>query len=356
MPICDLLRLVEDLEDPPPGRDRTLRLADPHAEHPQRHDEHREEEVEGEERTQRQRPRDDHAARREEHERLGDEWKERQQRDVERPLPVRGERLAEHRVRGTAEALRAPVLLRERLDDVDAGDGLLGDDCDLCERLLHLAQDRLGHSAVAVGRERDDRRDRERDERKLPAVDEEDRRDDEDRDDVLREEDEAVAEEEAHRLEVDRRARHELAGLAAVVEAEGQSEEMGVELVAQVVLDAERLPPGDDASTVHQPATDEPERHDGSDLEHEELRVLAPVELVDDDADEHGDEDRGDLRENRQRRRDDERRPVRAKKAEEAHERAPAAVCRASWLLVGHGFVGYGSTARYRSRQSGFWA
>ena len=91
---------------------------------------------------------------------------------------------------------------------------LLGDDCDLGERLLHVAQDRLRHPAVAVGRERDDRRDRERDERELPAVDEEDRRDDEDRDDVLREEDEAVAEEEAHRLEVDRRARHELAGLA----------------------------------------------------------------------------------------------------------------------------------------------
>ena len=72
---------------------------------------------------------------------------------------------------------------------------------------------------------------------------------------------------------------------------------MGVELVAQVVLDAERLPPGDDAPAVHQPATDEPERHDGPDLEHEELRVLAPVELVDDDADQHGDEDRGDLRE-----------------------------------------------------------
>ena len=46
----------------------------------------------------------------------------------------------------------------------------------------------------------------ERDERELPAVDEEDDRDHDDRDHVLREEDQAVAEEEAHRLEVDRRA------------------------------------------------------------------------------------------------------------------------------------------------------
>ena len=36
----------------------------------------------------------------------------------------------------------------------------------------------------------------------------------------LQHEDEAVAEEEAHRLQVDGRARHELAGLLAVEEAE----------------------------------------------------------------------------------------------------------------------------------------
>ena len=91
----------------------------------------------------------------------------------------------------------------------------------------------------------DRRRDRERDERELPAVDEEHGRDDDDRHHVLREEDEAVAEEEAHRLEVDRRPRHELPGLAAVVEAEGEPQEVRVQLVAQVVLDRERLAAGD---------------------------------------------------------------------------------------------------------------
>ena len=58
---------------------------------------------------------------------------------------------------------------------------------------------------------------------------------------MLGEEDEPVAEEEAHRLQIDRCARHELAGLAAVVEAEGEPEEVRVELVADVVFDC-RVP------------------------------------------------------------------------------------------------------------------
>ena len=90
---------------------------------------------------------------------------------------------------------------------------------------------------------------------------------------MLREEDEAVAEEEAHGLQVDRGARHELAGLTAVVEAERQSEKVRVELVAHVVLDRERLPPGDHASAVHEGAPDEPEQDDRADLEDEELGV-----------------------------------------------------------------------------------
>ena len=60
----DLLRLVHHLEDALAGRGRALRLADPHAEHPQRHDEHREEQVEGDEVADRQRAVDDHASRR----------------------------------------------------------------------------------------------------------------------------------------------------------------------------------------------------------------------------------------------------------------------------------------------------
>ena len=202
----DLLRLVEDLEDPLAGCDRALRLSDPHAQHAKRHDEHREQEIEGGEGTERHRSRDDHPAADEEHERLRDERQEREQRDEERPLPVRGERLREDGVGGITEALGAASLLRERLDDVHAGDRLLRDDRDLRERLLNVAEDGVRDAAVAEGGERDQRRDRQRDERQLPAVEEEDGGDDDDRQDVLGEEDEPVAEEEAHRLEVDRRA------------------------------------------------------------------------------------------------------------------------------------------------------
>ena len=84
-------------------------------------------------------------------------------------------------------------------------------------------QHRLRDLAVPVGDEHDQRRDRERHERELPAVEEEDDRDDDDRHDVLGEEDQPVAEEEAHGLEVHRRAGHQLPRLAAVVEAERQA-------------------------------------------------------------------------------------------------------------------------------------
>ena len=95
-------------------------------------------------------PGDDHPPRGEQHERLRDERQERQERHVERALPVRGERLLEDGVGGLVEALRAPLLLRERLDDVDAGDRLLGDDRDLGELLLDVAQHGLRDAAVAV--------------------------------------------------------------------------------------------------------------------------------------------------------------------------------------------------------------
>ena len=66
----------------------------------------------------------------------------------------------------------------------------------------------------------------------------------------LGDEDQAVAEEEADRLQVDRRPGHELAGLLAVEEAELEALEVRVDAVAQVELDAERdlaghEPPGD---------------------------------------------------------------------------------------------------------------
>ena len=82
---------------------------------------------------------------------------------------------------------------------------------------------------------------------------------------MLEEEDEAVAEEEAHALQVDGRARHQLAGLVAVVEAERESEQLRVELVAHVELDAERLAAGDQPPAHHEERAGEPDGEDRED-------------------------------------------------------------------------------------------
>src|SRR4029079_19633948 len=111
----------------------------------------------------------------------------------------------EDAVGGVPEALLDLLLLGERLDDMDADDRLLRDRRDVRELLLHVAENRVRDVAVTVGDADEERRDRERDQRQLPVVEEENGGDAEDRDHVLREEDEAVAEEEADRLQVDRR-------------------------------------------------------------------------------------------------------------------------------------------------------
>ena len=63
---------------------------------------------------------------------------------------------------------------------------------------------------------------------------------------------EAVAEEEADGLQVDRRARQQLARLVPVVEAEREPEQLRVERVPHVELDAERLAARDQAAAGHE--------------------------------------------------------------------------------------------------------
>src|SRR4029079_12687175 len=60
-PVSDLYRLVHDLEDALTRRRRSLRLADPHAERAQRHDQHPQVEVEGDESTDGEPSARDHA-------------------------------------------------------------------------------------------------------------------------------------------------------------------------------------------------------------------------------------------------------------------------------------------------------
>jgi hypothetical protein len=189
----------------------------------------------------------------------------------------------------------AALLLRERLDDVHPDDALLGDRRDVGDPLLHLTENGMRDAAVAIRREDDGGGDRERDEREPPVVDEENGRHDDDRHDVLGEEDQPIPEEEAHRLEVGRRPRHELPRLAAVVEAERQAQQMRVDVVADVVLHRERLPARDESAAEHERAANEPQRDDRGDPEPEDLAVAVALELVDEESGEDRHEDPGDL-------------------------------------------------------------
>src|SRR5581483_9285489 len=104
-PVRDLLRLVDDLEDPLAGRGRALRLPDPHAERAQRHDEHPQVEVERDEAAGRQGAMRHHPRADEQHRRLHEERHERDQRHVGRALPVRLHGLQEDGIAPLAELL-----------------------------------------------------------------------------------------------------------------------------------------------------------------------------------------------------------------------------------------------------------
>ena len=86
---------------------------------------------------------------------------------------------------------------------------------------------------------------------------------------MLEEEDQPVAEEEADALEVDRRPRHQLARLVAVVEAEGELHQPLVERGAHVHLDRQRLAAGDQPAADHQPRLDNAEPEDRPDVDPE---------------------------------------------------------------------------------------
>ena len=249
--VADLLRLVDHLEDALARSGRALRLADPHAEGAQRHDEHRQVEVEAHEAADRQGAARDQASPDQEDRGLREERQEAEHRHVERALAVRLDAEREHLLGAPLELQLLGRLLRERLHDVDADDVLLRHGRDVGHLLLHVAEQRMRHMAVAIRDGDQKRSDRQRDQRELPVDEEDDQPDADDREEVLEEEDEAVAEEEAHGLQVDRGTAHQLSGLMPVVEAEREADELRVHGGAHVELDVERLLAGDQPAAGH---------------------------------------------------------------------------------------------------------
>ena len=173
-----------------------------------------------------------------------------------------------------AEALDLALLLRERLDYAHARDVLLRVGGQLGDPLLGLSERRLGMLAVPVRDQHDERHGRQGERGQLGLEHEHGDPGQRDGQHRLCDEDEAVAEEEPHRLQVDRRARHELPGLLAVEEAELESLELLVEPVTQVDLDAERHLPGDEPARSAQA---EPEQPGDPDRDHPHDQRMAVV-------------------------------------------------------------------------------
>ena len=208
---------------------------------------------------------------------LGEEADERA---VERLDPRRHHRLLEDAADLALEAAALARLGGERLHDAHAGDVLLHLGGQLGEALLHLLERGARAPPVAGGDEHHDGHGCERDRRERRVHDEHRDRRQQDRQRGLQHEHEAVAEEEAHRLQVDRRARHQLAGLLVVEERELEVLEVRVHAAAQVALDAERDAPRDEPAE-----RGEREPHDADD-EHRrgkqlQLLLVAGADLVD---------------------------------------------------------------------------
>jgi hypothetical protein len=240
-------------------------------------------------------------------------------------LPVGCQRLPEDGFGAGVELGLLGRLLGKRLDDVDADDVLLGDCRDVRQLLLHLPQCRMGDAAVPVGEHDEERRDGEREQGQPPLDEEEHGGHGHHREHVLEEENQPVAEEKADSLEVDRRPRHQLPGLMAVVEAEREADQVRVQPVPQVHLDAERLLARDQPAADHQRRLRDPEPDDRPDEDPQRVGVARPDRLVD-HALRHPDQrDLRRLRANGQHDRDDERHAVGAKEADQAKKRPPVA-------------------------------
>src|SRR6266508_1130108 len=262
----------------------------------------------------------DHSPAGEQDSRLHGEGQEREQRHVEGALLVRVDTALEDALGALRELPELVPLLGEGLDDVDADDVLLGDRRDVGHLLLDVAEHGMRDGRVTVGEDDDQRRDGCGDECEPPVDGEHERGRTDDRQHVLEEEDEPVTEEEADGLQIDSRPRQQLARLVAVVEAEREPEELRVEGVAHVELDAERLAARDQPPARHEEGARRADREHECGDQVEVVPALGRDRLFEPGSREEGDCHRRRLRADCQHDGDDERPLVRPEKAEQADE------------------------------------
>ena len=267
-------RAIEDLEDARARGGRALGQAERDPERAHRRDEHVQVEDEGAELAEREVRVDDRLASQEQHRRQPQLGQEADHRVVP-GLQARGHhRLVEHAGDAVAKAAQLERLACEGLHDAHAGDVLLGVGGQLGDPLLDLLDGGARAAAVALGDDHDERDGHHRDQAEL-GVDVDHRHAGEhERERGLQDEDEPVAEEEAHGLQIDGRAGHQLAGLLVVEEAELELLEVSVEQLAQVEFDRQGDAPGDQAAEVGEHPADE---HDPDDHDREREQRVAVV-------------------------------------------------------------------------------
>jgi hypothetical protein len=212
---------------------------------------------------------------------------------------------------------------RERLHHADAGDVLLDLRGQLGDALLHLLERRARAPAVAHRGQHDEGYRRQRGRREPRLQGEHGRRGEHDGEPALRDEDQPVAEEEAHGLQVDGRAGHQLSGLLRVEERELELLEVAVDDVAQVDLDPQRDAARDEAAGGRQAEAGEG-HHDDRARQELEVVLVARLDSVDRTTRQPRDRHGGDHRQGGQDERPNSTCAVRAEKPEQAEEGAHA--------------------------------
>ena len=260
-----LERRVQHFVDPLAAGDRPLRQAGEPADDLRRVHEHHQVAVEGDQRAEAEVPLDHLPAAVVQQEGDGEVGDEGDERDVDGPHARRRDARLEDLVAAVAELDELVVLAREDAHDAAADHVLLGRRGHVGDLLLHVHEDRLQAEAEADRHQQQERHEGQRHQRQLPVQEEQDDGDRDHHHDVGGEEDEAVAEEHAHVLDVAHGAAHQLARGPAVEVAERLAQHVRPHAVAQVVLDVEADLAGREAPADADDEADQRRRRGGRD-------------------------------------------------------------------------------------------
>ena len=233
-PVFDLISGVENLEDPLGGGGRLRHQVDDEAEltHRQEHVGQVEAELlpfaDGE------RPSDDLPATEVQHRGLPEIGDQEHDGKQERERPRHLQLLGQQCVGGAAEAHLFLWLAAESAHHLESGDVLLQDRVERTDAHLDGHEERLRDRAEEQEHAKCDGQDGQDDQGEGRIAEPQHEQRGDQQDERLEREDQALADEEAHFLDVVRGADHQLAGLGAIQIAERQALDSGEQLVAKI--------------------------------------------------------------------------------------------------------------------------